>query len=540
MRGRLSSATQTLAGAAAMITLVTVASRLLGFGRWVAQAGEVGSGGIAAPYAAANVLPNVVFEVAAGGALAGVVVPLLVAPLVRAARDEASRIASALLTWTLLVLVPLAVLAAATAPLVARALPGLDDVSSERAAAYFLVVFAVQVPLYGVGVVLSGVLQAHRRFFWPAAAPMLSSVVVIGTYLLFGHLVRGQGTGTSDVPSAAVAVLAWGTTAGVVAMSLPLLVPVHRAGVRLRPTLRFPPGVGRRARDLALAGIGALTAQQVAVVAVLVGAGRSGGDQAFNVYQYSQAVYVLPYAILAVPLATSAFPRLADRAEAGDPAGFARLAAGSTRVVLVVGAVGAAALVAAGTAVESAFGTFTTGGGAEGMAQSVTWAAPGLLGFGLVFLLSRALYALDRGRTAVLGAASGWLLVAVLSVVAPHVATSGGQDLGATLVALGLASSAGMLLAGVLLVVGLHRHAGADATRGVARTTAVVVVAGIAGGALGRAVVDVVLPARGGMIDSVLAGALGAVVATCVVVGAVWALDRSIVTVVRGGARDRS
>ena len=40
-------------------------------------------------------------------------------------------------------------------------------------------------------------------------------------------------------------------------------------------------------------------------------ANRRGGPAALNVYQYVQAVYVLPYAVLAVPLATSAFPRLA-------------------------------------------------------------------------------------------------------------------------------------------------------------------------------------------------------------------------------------
>ena len=43
-------------------------------------------------------------------------------------------------------------------------------------------VFAPQIPLYGVGIVLAGLLQAHRRFAWPVLAPLLSSVVVIATY----------------------------------------------------------------------------------------------------------------------------------------------------------------------------------------------------------------------------------------------------------------------------------------------------------------------------------------------------------------------
>ncbi len=64
-----------LAGAAAMIAVITVVSRVLGFGRWLAQAYAVGAGSIGDAYNTANTLPNVLFEVAAGGALAGALVP---------------------------------------------------------------------------------------------------------------------------------------------------------------------------------------------------------------------------------------------------------------------------------------------------------------------------------------------------------------------------------------------------------------------------------------------------------------------------------
>ena len=55
-------------------------------------------------------------------------------------------------------------------------------------------VFAMQLPLYGVGVVLTGVLHAHRRFTWPVLAPLLSSLTVIGAYAAFAA-VEGPGTG---------------------------------------------------------------------------------------------------------------------------------------------------------------------------------------------------------------------------------------------------------------------------------------------------------------------------------------------------------
>ena len=81
--------------------------------------------GVGAVFNSANPLPNVLFEVAAGGALAGAVVPVLAGPLSRAACTSdgtrrprtSTRIASALLGWTLVVLVPLAgLMALAGAP----------------------------------------------------------------------------------------------------------------------------------------------------------------------------------------------------------------------------------------------------------------------------------------------------------------------------------------------------------------------------------------------------------------------------------------
>ena len=55
-----------------------------------------------------------------------------------------------------------------------------------------LQVFAPQVVLYGIGIVLTGILQAHRRFGAPAVAPLLSSLVVIGAYVAFA-VVAGTG-----------------------------------------------------------------------------------------------------------------------------------------------------------------------------------------------------------------------------------------------------------------------------------------------------------------------------------------------------------
>ncbi|MDD9207027.1 lipid II flippase MurJ [Georgenia sp. 10Sc9-8] len=520
-------------GAAGMIAVVTLLSRVVGFARWLVHSWTLeGGSATAGAYAVANQIPNVMFEVAAGGALAGVVVPLLAAPLAKHLRQEVDRTSSALLTWTLLALVPLGATVAVLAGPVAALVPDAagSDVAAQRSLiTYFLRVFALQIPLYGVGVVLTGVLQAQRKFFWPAVAPLLSSLVVIASYVVFGHLAQGRQDDPAALDSLALGWLAWGTTAGVAAMSLPLLVPVLRSGVRLRPRLHFPPGVARRARNLAAAGLGGLLAQQVAVMSAVLLAPAGGRAGTLSIFQYAQAVYFLPYAVLAVPVATAVFPRLAERAGTADRAGFAALAAGSTRLVLAVSLLGTAVLVAVAPAATAVFSLRAP---LDGMTTAITLMAPGVAGYALIFHVSRTLYTLDRGRTAVLATATGWGVVALASVVGVRLAAPEGGDEPATLAALALATTTGMVVAGIGLLMGLRRVAGPGALAGTVRTVSTAGGAAVLGAGLGRFASTAVLDLAGdGLLPATMAAALGAIVSAGLVIVAVLLLDRSTVEV---------
>ncbi|MDR1117751.1 MAG: hypothetical protein LBL01_00420, partial [Bifidobacteriaceae bacterium] len=263
----MSRAAAGVAGGAAVFGSITILARLMGFARWGVFSAAVGSTAAGSAYTAANALPNVLFEVAAGGALAAIAVPLLAAPLGAGRTGEASRTASALMTWALTVLIPLAAALALAAGPIARALMdgGVErsHPGSTALAATLIRLFALQVPLYGVGVVASGVLQAAKRLFWPAAAPLLSSVAVIGVYLVFWWAAGGEQDAPARLNAGAVQVLGWGTTLGVAALTLPLLAPVRRLGIKWRWTYRFQPAERRRAARLAGSGIGSLLAQQL-------------------------------------------------------------------------------------------------------------------------------------------------------------------------------------------------------------------------------------------------------------------------------------
>ena len=250
-----------------MIGVITVLARLVGFGRQVAFAHTVGTTCLGTAYTTANMVPNIIYDIVLGGALSSVVVPVLAGPARDAAHgagglaaESARRISSALLTWTVLLLVPVsAALALAAHPIVTVLLShssGCPRTVMADVGARMLMVFAPQVLLYGLAVVLYGILQSYRRFYGPALAPLLSSLVVIGAYAAFGAI-GGEyvfGNRLHELTPLAEYVLSVGTTLGVAALVVTAVFPARRLDLRLRPALRFPPGVGSRVRRLALAG----------------------------------------------------------------------------------------------------------------------------------------------------------------------------------------------------------------------------------------------------------------------------------------------
>lgn len=529
-----------VAGAAGLIALTTLLARVAGFGRILVFADAVRTGGVGEIYQSVNALPNVLFEVAAGGVLAAVAVPLIAHRLGAGERDHADRLASVLLTWAVVVLTPVGVLLWLAAPALAGFVVDDPDPRAPEVATTLLRIFAVQVPLYGVGIILTGLLQAHRRFLAAALAPLLSSVVVLASYLWYGAIVDGE-TAPSVVGDDAIAVLGWGTTLGVVVLSLPLFGPALATGWRWRPALRLDRDDARRIGALAGAGILALAAQQLAVVATIWLANHSGTRGAFTVYQYAQAVYLLPYAILAVPVAVSAFPALATSTGSGADDTAASTLARSARAVLVLTGLAAGVLAATAPAVGAFFTALDARRGPEGaspealaaLAPALVAYAPGVVGFGLAALLTRSLYVRGRPLGAALAVALGWALAGTV----PLVLVGSGQGAAVTLRGLGLASTLGMTVSAVLLVVLVRREWGSEVTRGLGRTTGALVVAV----ALATVAGDVVLRGRtlDGVAPALLWGVAAGLVALLVGALTIFYGDRTMMAEIRERGRAR-
>src|SRR6266566_4231071 len=210
-----------IARGAAVIAGLTILSRILGLVRTLVFSQSVGATCLGTVYLSANQVPNLIYELVLGGALTSAMVPVLARSAERAASDadekaRVSQISSALLTWSVLILVPLTlVIAAAARPIALLLNPANANAHCVRsdmvnATGDMLVVFAPQALLYGL-------LQAYRRFAGPSLAPAISSLVLITAYLAFVPL--DHGLPLSKLPLSAELVLSVGTTPGIAALA---------------------------------------------------------------------------------------------------------------------------------------------------------------------------------------------------------------------------------------------------------------------------------------------------------------------------------
>jgi len=471
--------------AASVIGAITVASRLAGFGRTMVFTWAIGLGTLGTAYQTANSIPNIIFELVAGGALAALVIPLLAAPLARSDPKQVSHIASALMTWALTILIPAGLLVAAFArPIIVLLMPdnnAVDDPVAREAtidaATEMLVLFAPQIPLYGVAVVLTGILQSHRRFAWPALAPLLSSIVMAGVYVVYG-VISGREADVEKLGQNAIVFLALGTTCGVAVLAGCLIFPLRGLGLRLRPAWRLDTHVAAGLKSLAIAGAITVGAQQLCQALLLRLANGGSDPGAVAVFTVSQTFFLLPWAILAVPLATAAYPVLAEAFSLGEHDRYQRRLSQTGRAVLLLSGLGVAALAGLAEPIATVLASVSADKSANTQMQiqgTLTGLAFGLFGYSMFAIYSRGLYAIGRNKYAAGATSVGWAAAAIAAIVLSQAMPVEDRTL-----ALAIAWTVGMTVIGLALTAAIARHTGAASLRGIPRAALATIVAAIA------------------------------------------------------------
>jgi putative peptidoglycan lipid II flippase len=444
-----------LARSTVTITAWNTVSRLTGFVRVLAVGAAVGTTFLGNTYQSSNLVSNLLFEILASGLLSAPLIPAFVGLLDKGDEAGAERLAGSLLGLALVGLGAVVVVGMVAGRLVMRGLTaGVDDAAVRQAevelGAFFLWFFLPQVLLYAVGAVASAFLNAGRRFAAAAFAPVANNVVVTATMVVFMVWRHGARPGLS-IPLSQKLLLALGTTGGVLAMSAVPVVALRRAGHRLRPRLDVRDPQLRAVGRIGAWGAVMLAAAQVLIGVTLVLANRvEGGVVAYSI---AFTFFLLPHAVIAHPLYTALYPRLAAHVHAGDRGAFgADVAGGVRRLALFLLPASALLVVLAPPVLRLVHLGALDKAGAALVARVLAAYAFGLLGYSAFQLLARASTAAGDARLPALvgvGMTGGG---AVLMVVGASVAE--GRD---RVVALGVAHSV-VQTAGALVLFAMVRR----------------------------------------------------------------------------------
>lgn len=391
-----------LARSTVTMTVLTLLSRVTGFVRNVVVVGVLGVTFLGNTYETANTVPNLLFELIAAGVLQAVLIPTLVELAAAGQDDEAEHVARSVLGLAAAALAALAGVGFLLAPFLMRLLmSNVQDpqvrADEVRLGTILLWFFLPQVVLYAANTVATGVLNAKGHFAVPVIAPLLNNVVVVASYGLFAWMRHGQAP-SLDLTGGEIAVLGLGTTLGVIAFCGAPVVAAVRTGISLWPRFDWRHERVRRIARLGGWAAAFLAATQILLVVVLVLANDvEGGVVAWNL---GFTVFVLPHALIALPVLTALFPTMSRQAATGDDVAYQRTVSSGVRAIAYLVLPASAAMVALSVAMARVlqFGKFHPGA-VGAVAAAVAAFGPGLLGYGTFLFLARALYAHGDTRT---------------------------------------------------------------------------------------------------------------------------------------------
>jgi putative peptidoglycan lipid II flippase len=443
----------------AVMTVGTALSRLTGFLRLAAMAYAIGitERRLADAYNLANVTPNIIYELALGGILTSVVIPVLVEWLQVHGREAAWDVTRRLLSLVIASLSAIALLGVLLAPwivdLYTSGIPGSEREAVRELATFFLRWFMPQIVFYGIGAAAAGLLNAHRRFAAQMFAPILNNLIVIGTFVVFAALPDPPAGSDLLVTSTQKLVLAIGTTAGIAGMTIALWPSLRATGFRFAWLGGWRHEAVVRIARLAAWVLGYVAANQLRLLVVIVLAARTTGD--YSAYSAAYILFQLPHAIFAVSIFTALLPAMASRWADDDVAGFRRhLSQGirTTGAIVIPAALGYVVLARPIVRLLLEHGVAGAESG-ELVADLLAVFALGLFPFSAYQMLLRAHYAMHDSRTPALVTAAA----VALNVVADLVLFFG-LDLGVQGLALGHAGS--YAFATVILLYLIRRRLG--------------------------------------------------------------------------------
>jgi putative peptidoglycan lipid II flippase len=470
MESESTHAGRQIARAAGVVMVGLLLSNLVGLARQILILRAFGTSADLDAFFAAQRVPQLLFNLAAGGALASAFVPTFTALLTRQQREAAWRLASSVGSLVFLLLAAIGALGAWAAPWLVRNLiaPGFVSPEQQALTVMLLRVMLLTPVIFGISGLLMGILNAHQHFLLPALAPAFYSGGII-----FGLLVWSPQMGVHG--------LAWGTVLGA-ALHLLVQLPGFRSH-----SPRFTPGLGldnpvvrQVGRLMAPRLLGAAAVEINFLVNTILASAQPEGS--LTALANALTVMLMPQALIAQALAVAALPTFSAQVARQEWRALRTTLGQALRGVLYLALPASLGLILLRRPIVAmlfqggAFGARST----ELVAWALLWYAAGLVGHALLEVVVRAFYAMQDTRTPVAVGVGAMTLNVIFSLLfARAFLTYGLPPHGGLALANSLATA---LEAATLLVILRRRLGGLEVSqirRGVAATLAASAIMGL-------------------------------------------------------------
>jgi putative peptidoglycan lipid II flippase len=317
-RERPTAAGGGLARSTGSMAMGTLISRVTGFLRTFVFVFALGTTTLANAYNNANTLPNAVYDVMIGGVLTSVVVPLLV----KAAsehRDRGEAYNQRIFTLSVVALGIVTVVATVAAGLLVELYAASVHGTEHTLMVVFAYFFIPQIFFYGMSSLAGAILNTRNSFAAPMWTPIINNVIVILVGLLFVVTI-GLHKSASNVSGGGVLLLGIGTTLGIVVQTVALVPALRKVGFRWRPRFDFRREELAEIGRMAIWMLGYVVSTQITFVVTTRLANAASvhvPDAGVSAYNYSYALFLLPYAIIGVSVTTALLPRMSKHAAEG-------------------------------------------------------------------------------------------------------------------------------------------------------------------------------------------------------------------------------
>lgn len=321
-----------IARAAGLVMAMFVVSRGLGLFREMVVGHQFGTSGALDAYLAAFRVPDILFQIVAGGALASAFIPTFASYLAKEDEGDAWRLASAIINVVLLATAVLALVGMALAPWLVRDIiaPGFDPEQQALTSSLMRIMLIAPV-LFGVSGIFMGILNARQHFLLPALAPIVYNLGIIAGAVLLA-------------PAMGVAGLAWGVVAGALGHLLVQVPGLIRQGLQYTLTLGLRNrGVHEVGRLMVPRMVGLAAVQVNFLVNTILASSLAAGS--LSALNYAWLVMLLPQGIFAQAVATAAFPTFSTQAAKGQRTEMRSTLSATLRAVLYLATPAAVGLI---------------------------------------------------------------------------------------------------------------------------------------------------------------------------------------------------